>query len=101
MTVTMNEGVSAISNCVDDFTVEDELYSDLSVEPDNLVLASHRSKSGEVPLVWARTYGPHRARVVYDALGHDTATYDSAGHRELLERCVHWLVGPNRLQRRT
>ncbi|SEH55033.1 MULTISPECIES: ThuA domain-containing protein [unclassified Leifsonia] len=81
---------------LDDFAVQDELYSNLSLEPDNIVLAtaSATASSGgdEVPVVWARTVGPASARVVYDALGHDTAAYESAGHQALLARCVRWLL---------
>jgi type 1 glutamine amidotransferase len=93
---------------LDDFAVQDELYSNLSLEPGNIVLATastsasasaSRSASAgasagedEVPVVWARTVGPASTRVVYDALGHDTAAYDSAGHRALLARCVRWLL---------
>jgi type 1 glutamine amidotransferase len=40
--------------------------------------------------VWARESGP--ARVVYDGLGHDTRSYDSAGHVDLLRRTVGWLL---------
>ena len=81
---------------LDDFAVQDELYSNLSLEPDNIVLAtasaSAPSGGDEVPVVWARTVGPASARVVYDALGHDTAAYESAGHQALLARCVRWLL---------
>lgn len=93
LTVTVDRGASAITDGLDDFTVSDERYSNLSLEPDNLVLASQLSGTDVVPLVWARTYGPRRARVVYDALGHDTAAYDSASHRAFLGRCISWLVG--------
>lgn len=76
-----------------EFTVEDELYSNLSLDPGNEILASHLGDSEVVPLVWRRTYGPAVARVVYDALGHDTAAYESGGHQALVRRCVGWLLG--------
>ena len=92
MTVSIDGDAASISDGLEDFPVEDELYSDLALEPDNLVLAAHPSSSGDVPLVWARTTGPQHARVVYDTLGHDTAAYRSAGHRDLLTRCIGWLA---------
>lgn len=92
LTVTVHGDASPISAGAEDFTVDDELYSELSLEPDNLILAGHLSPSEETPLVWARTFGPRSARVVYDALGHDTAAYESPGHQALLARCVSWLV---------
>lgn len=76
---------------LDDFDVEDERYTDLRVQPDVVALASHEHEGREHPLLWARTYGG--ARIVYDALGHDTASYEAETHRELLRRAVRWLLG--------
>ena len=76
---------------VGDFTLEDERYTDLRLAPDVEGLAWHTENGREHPLLWART---HRdARVVYDALGHDTRSYDSPGRRELLARSTAWLLG--------
>lgn len=73
-----------------DFEVDDERYTDLRVATDVVPLASHEHEGREHPLIWARTYGP--ARVFYDALGHDGASYDSATHREILRRASLWLT---------
>ncbi|MEV4475744.1 ThuA domain-containing protein [Nonomuraea sp. NPDC049419] len=70
-----------------DFDVVDEVYSDLDVLPDVRPLAS--SASGQ-PLVWARPV--RRGRVLYDALGHDTRSYDNEVHRTLLQRAALWLL---------
>jgi type 1 glutamine amidotransferase len=76
---------------VRDFTVEDERYTGLRLAPDVDGLAWHAEQGGAHPLLWART---HRdARVVYDAFGHDTRSYDSAERRELLARSAAWLLG--------
>lgn len=75
-----------------DFEVDDERYTDLRVAPDVVALASHEHGGREHPLLWARTYGT--ARVVYDALGHDAASYDSPVHREIVARAARWLLGP-------
>lgn len=73
-----------------DFTVFDERYSHLhlldTIEP----IADHEHDGVRHPLVWARESG--RSRLVYDALGHDARSYESAGHRALLERAVAWLA---------
>ncbi len=74
-----------------DFAVLDERYSYLDVEPDATVLFDHEHDGDRHPLVWARTAGS--GRIVYDALGHDAASYDSAGHQALLGRSVRWLLG--------
>ena len=44
------------------------------------------------PMIWAREHGP--GRVVYDGLGHDARSYDSADHRALLLRAAAWLTDP-------
>ncbi|MCH3150478.1 ThuA domain-containing protein, partial [Listeria monocytogenes] len=66
-------------------------YTDLRVQPDVVALASHEHEGREHPLIWARSYG--NARIVYDALGHDTASYEAETHREILRRAVDWLLG--------
>ncbi|MGW4798460.1 ThuA domain-containing protein [Nonomuraea sp. NPDC004297] len=69
-----------------DFDVVDEVYSDLDVLPDVEPLASSHGQ----PLVWARPV--RRGRVLYDALGHDTRSYDNEVHRALLKRAALWLL---------
>jgi type 1 glutamine amidotransferase len=73
-----------------DFTVFDERYSYLHTNPDITVLCEHSTDGRLHPMVWVRESGP--ARVVYDGLGHDTRSYESAGHVELLSRSVAWLL---------
>ena len=75
---------------LDDFSVTDERYTDLRVQPDVLALASHEHDGTEHPLMWEREYGP--ATIFYDALGHDAASYDAETHREILRRAVRRLV---------
>lgn len=75
---------------LDDFDVTDERYTDLRVQPDVVALASHEHDGVAHPLMWAREYG--RAKVFYDALGHDAASYEAETHREILRRAVRWLL---------
>jgi len=79
-----------ITDPLADFAVFDERYSHLEVDADSTVLFEHEHDERRHPLVWARTAG--RGRIVYDALGHDGRSFDSAGHRNLLRRSVGWLV---------
>ncbi len=74
-----------------DIDVVDERYSDLEVAPDRQALVTHRHDGRTHPLVLVATVG--RSRVVFDALGHDTRSYDSAGRRELLRREARWAAG--------
>ncbi|MEU6999092.1 ThuA domain-containing protein [Nonomuraea sp. NPDC046570] len=69
-----------------DFDVVDEIYGGLDVLPDVKPLASAAGH----PVVWARPV--RRGRVVYDALGHDTRSYDNEVHRTLLRRAALWLL---------
>ncbi|MDH2425226.1 ThuA domain-containing protein [Sphaerisporangium sp. TRM90804] len=69
-----------------DFELVDEVYSDLDVLTGVQPLASSLGQ----PLVWARPAG--QGRLVYDALGHDTRSYDSPAHRTLLRRAALWLL---------
>jgi type 1 glutamine amidotransferase len=75
---------------VHDFDVHDERYSHLRVSPNVTELAWHDYEGERHPVIWARESGA--SRVVYDALGHDAATYDSAEHRAILTRAADWLL---------
>ncbi len=79
-----------ITRGLGDFEVLDERYTDLATRADTTVLYEHEHEGHRHPLVWARQPGP--GRVVYDALGHDTASYASAGRVALLEASVRWLL---------
>ena len=73
-----------------DFELSDEKYTALRVSPEVHVLAQHTLEGAAHPLVWTHRYGS--ADVVYDALGHDAASFDSPEHRELLARAARWLT---------
>lgn len=79
----------AIVSGLDDFELEDERYSDLRVADDVSSLAEHEHEGRMHPLLWTHRFGD--ARVVYDALGHDAASFQSATHRRILHRAVRWL----------
>jgi type 1 glutamine amidotransferase len=80
-----------ITNGLSDFVIFDERYSYLETQPDITVLCEHTYNGVRHPLVWAREID--RSRIVYDGLGHDTASYDSDGHVQLIRRAVLWLLG--------
>jgi type 1 glutamine amidotransferase len=89
-TIVVHRGAHPIVHGLADFTVFDERYSYLHTNPDITVLCEHSTDGRMHPIVWERESGP--ARVVYDGLGHDTRSYDSAGHVDLLRRTVGWLL---------
>ena len=65
----------------------DELYVDLAVDDDVLVLCAHERDAASHPLVWVRE-DPTRA--VATAFGHDERSYESASHRALLRGAARW-----------
>lgn len=75
---------------ISDFELDDERYSGLRISNDLHVLAQHRSDGQTHPLLWTHDYGA--SRIVCDALGHDSASYESAEHCELVRRAARWLV---------
>jgi uncharacterized protein len=89
-TIVVRPGAHPIVGDLADFTVFDERYTYLHTNSDITVLCEHYTDGRLHPIVWARESGV--ARVVYDGLGHDTRSYESAGHVELLRRTVGWLL---------
>jgi type 1 glutamine amidotransferase len=89
-TIVVRPGAHPIVRGLADFTVVDERYSHLHTTPDITVVCEHYTDGRRHPIVWARESGV--ARVVYDGLGHDTRSFESAGHVKLLRRTVGWLL---------
>lgn len=82
-------GNHPVADDLTDFTVIDERYSGLRLTGTIEPIAEHEEGGIRHPLIWAREVG--HSRVVYDALGHDSRSYDSTEHRDLLTRAVDWL----------
>ena len=80
-----------ITDSLTDFTIFDERYSYLETRPDITVLCEHSHDGLRHPVVWSRH--TERSRIVYDALGHDTRSYDCQAHVDLLRRATRWLLG--------
>ena len=76
---------------IGDFDTDDERYSWMRVDPAVRGLAWQEHDGVRHPLLWTHAYGG--ARVVYDALGHDAASYDSPEPRALVARSARWLLG--------
>lgn len=78
------------------FTVHDELYSDLALDPDTVVLATGVSSAMVTPqpVIWQHQVG--QGRVVYDALGHDSASLNHPTHARLLQDAARWVLHGNK-----
>lgn len=81
----------AITAGIRDFELYDERYSNLRVSSRSRLLAWHRHEDARHPVLWTHQHGS--ASVVYDALGHDAASYDSPEHRAIVRNAAAWLLG--------
>jgi type 1 glutamine amidotransferase len=82
-----------ITEGLKDFTVNDEVYSDMNVEPDVIPLMTMQSVGVDKiwPALWAREV--MGGRVVYDALGHTQASFDSPTNARIVARSALWALG--------
>ncbi|GAB3564161.1 ThuA domain-containing protein [Spelaeicoccus albus] len=88
--VTVHADSPDVTRGLDDFTVFDEMYSFLNVDPAVSVTASHTMDGTEHPIAWSRRHGD--GRVAVDTLGHDLRSYDFPARVELLIRESRWLL---------
>jgi type 1 glutamine amidotransferase len=89
-TIEVAEGGHPVVEGLRNFEVDDERYSRLRVNRGTVILARQEYEGERHPLAWAWRAG--EADVIYDALGHDAASFASPGHRQLLERAAGWLT---------
>ncbi len=64
------------------------LRLDVSKMPPN---EENHSKNGDLPLVWAKTYG--NGRVFYSSFGHDAATWDNRDVAQMYFEAIKWALG--------
>lgn len=72
------------------FEVYDECYCRLQQIGHRTEVAHHSEAEG-APVAWIRQY--RHSRIAVDTLGHDERSYDSAGHRRLLQTLALWASG--------
>ncbi len=72
------------------FNCPEEAYARMDLVPGIEALATVQAPAQESPSpsLWAREVGP--ARVVYDALGHDSASFEQPTHQRMLQRAALW-----------
>jgi hypothetical protein len=74
-----------------DFTVHDERYTHLVVSDHAVRLTHHVHDGARHPLLLVHDRGGRRT--VYDALGHDVRSYDTAARTRLLREAAAWALG--------
>lgn len=70
------------------FDVFDECYCRLQRLGSRVEVAHHEATGEREAVAWTREY--RASRIAVDTLGHDELSYDSAGHRRLVERLSLW-----------
>jgi type 1 glutamine amidotransferase len=86
-TVQVAQGDHAITQGVQDFEVEDEIYIS-AYEPTVHILASAEWQGRAFPMAWTKAFG--NGRVFYTTLGHTAATFQRPAMQQLMSQAVHW-----------
>jgi type 1 glutamine amidotransferase len=85
-------GLHPIVSNIETVRAFDEQYLNLEVAPTSEpFLVTHHAGTSH-PVAWVAATPPGRGRVVYDGLGHDTRSYDSAERVALLGSEISWLL---------
>jgi len=90
-TVHIADPKHPITRGMTDFTIEDELYSNMIVDPNDHVLLTTDEPRSTKAIAWTRREG--KARVVFIQPGHDSKAYADANYRIIVERAVKWAAG--------
>ncbi len=90
VSVKMTASQHPITRGLPAFDFNEEAYSKMDLVPGIDALATVQSSVQDFasPCLWARDVG--KGRVVYDALGHDSASIDQPTHKRILQRAALW-----------
>ena len=86
-TIAIEDRDHQITQGVDDFEAEDEIYMS-AYDPEIHILASAQWHDRSHPMVWAKPYGD--GRVVYTTLGHTSAVFQQIAMQRLFVQAVQW-----------
>lgn len=90
-TVRIDEPDDPLVRGLPGFTLRDEVYGDLALEPGIRPIASAAAEKDWHPVLWTRRVG--RGRVAFDGLGHDADSINHPVHRRILARAALWASG--------
>ena len=90
VSVKMTASRHPITRGLPAFDFDEEAYSKMDLVPgiDALATVQASVQDSASPCLWARDVG--NGRVVYDALGHDSASIDQPTHKRILQRAALW-----------
>lgn len=86
-TVNIEDFDHEITQDMDDFEVDDEIYIS-AYDPSIRILASAEWHGRAHPVVWVKPYG--KGRVFYTTLGHGPSTFGEPTMQEMVARGVRW-----------
>jgi len=86
-TVNIDDTGHPITQGIDDFEVEDEIYIS-AYEPTLHILASAEWHNRAHPMAWVKRYG--NGRVFYTTLGHTANTFKQPAMQKLITQGVRW-----------
>ena len=92
VSVKMTASRHPITQGLPAFDFDEEAYSKMDLVSGIEALATVRAAVQDTasPCLWAREVG--KGRVVYDALGHDSASINQATHKRILQRSALWAI---------
>jgi type 1 glutamine amidotransferase len=90
VSVKMTTAEHPITRGLQGFAFDDEAYSKMDLAPglEPLAMVQAASQDTPSPCLWTRDVG--KARVVYDALGHDSSSFEHPTHRTIVQRSARW-----------
>ncbi len=86
-TVNVNDSQHPVTQGLDNFEVEDEIYIS-AYDPTIHILASADWHNRAHPMAWVKPYGA--GRVFYTTLGHGPNTFTRPGMQQLIQQGVRW-----------
>jgi len=86
-TVNVNDSQHPVTQGLDNFEVEDEIYIS-AYDPTIHILASADWHNRAHPMAWVKPYGT--GRVFYTTLGHGPDTFTRPGMQQLIQQGVRW-----------
>ncbi len=54
-------------------------------------IAENHAKDGDLPLVWAKTYG--KGRIFYSSFGHEAGVWDNRDIAQMYFEAIKWALG--------
>jgi len=88
LNITVVDPTHPIVQGIDNFTVVDEAYGNIYVNPDVHVLLTTDNPHSTKEVAWTWNYG--NSRVFVTLLGHDDRVFSDPNYRRLIQQAIRW-----------